>query len=261
MANWSALSLVQHRNSGWKKFTSYGFAKKDAVASLLMAELSHAIPYYPIGFIKNAENKFELVAIQSLQAGLNLYVDQNGRWLAPYVPSIYRGYPFRLIEHEGSLIFCVDEDSEAFHQEIQAGDINIVNIEKEELSEDLSKILDFHKARYQNQLLTQRLVDDLADAEVIVPWKIELKNEKNTEATEVSGLFKVDESLLKKLTAEKVNLLQKSGALGLAYGQLFSQLRINDFGQRYEYFNKVHQKPLEVDLDKLFGEDDDGIKF
>lgn len=261
MATWVALSREVHRNSGWEKFNNYAFAQKDAVASLLMAELPHALPYYPIGFVQGVNNSYQLVVIQSLQAGVNLYVDQKGQWLAPYVPSVYRGYPFRLIQQEDQLVLCVDQDSECFHKTIQSGDTPIVNNETGELSEDLNAIMNFHKTRYQNELVTQELVNQLLAADLLVPWPIELKATDDSEASAVKGVFKVDEMALKELSSDKLTELQASGALGLAYGQLFSQIRLKDFGQRYEYFNKIHQKPLEVDLDKLFGEDDDSLKF
>ena len=259
MSRWVALSKEQHKNAGWKKFSHYLFAKSDAVAPVLLAELSHVIPYYPLSFTRTAQGSFQLVVVQSLQTGLNLYVNKEGRWLAPYVPSVYRGYPFMLIAQEDQWVLCVDETAQNFHDEKMPGDTAL--FVDNELSEELKSVLNFHNSRVQNQKLTTQVVEQLNQADLIVPWTIQLKTSPEETGKTVDGLFKIDETKLKTLSPETLTTLNSSGALGLAYAQLLSQVRLNDFGQRYEYFNKMHQQPVDVDLDKLFGEDDDSLKF
>ncbi|BBP44288.1 SapC family protein [Thiosulfativibrio zosterae] len=260
MATWVAVSKEKHKNAGWKKFSNYSFAQVDAVTPVLLAELMHLLPYYPLAFTQNADGQYQLVVVQSLQAGVNLFVNKAGQWMAPYVPSSYRGYPFLLIPQGDQLILCVDESSENFHAELLPGDTPFM--QADELSDELQSILNFHNSRSQNQKITQELVNKLSDSQVIVPWDIQLKpSNESDKAQSVNGLFKIDELKLRELDAQVLVDLNTSGALSLAYAQLFSQIRLKDFSQRYEYFNKMHQKPMDIDLDKLFGEDDDGLKF
>ena len=71
----------------WKNVTDYAFGAADTVIPLVGAELSKTISTMPTGFIKQ-EAGYELVAINSLQPGMNLYVAPDGKWLGTYIPSV-----------------------------------------------------------------------------------------------------------------------------------------------------------------------------
>lgn len=89
---------------------NYRFAATNVVAPLAAQEAAHAIMAYAIGFIVG--ERVTLVAVQGLQPGSNLFVGADGRWLETYIPAVYRGYPFQLVDIEdGRQVLCVDEDS------------------------------------------------------------------------------------------------------------------------------------------------------
>ena len=69
-------------------------------------------------------------------------------------------------------------------------------------------------------LVTERAVNALADADLIAPWEINLK--QGEEVVPVDGLFRVDEATLNKLDDEDFLTLRKAGAVAIAYAQLFS---------------------------------------
>ncbi len=71
-----------------------------------------------------------------------------------------------------------------------------------------------------SMLVTERAVNALADADLIAPWEINLKQDE--EVVPVKGLFRVDEAALNKLDDEDFLTLRKAGGLAVAYGQLFS---------------------------------------
>src|SRR5690554_4691123 len=111
MAQLTVISREQHANKRWKRYTSYSFAASDAVVPLVVQELPRACLALPIGFVKT-DSGFQLVAVQGLLPGKNLWVAPDGRWIGPYVPAAYRGYPFVLANTEdGKRVLCVREDS------------------------------------------------------------------------------------------------------------------------------------------------------
>ena len=60
----------------------------------------------------------------------------------------------------------------------------------------------------------------LADAGLITPWEINLK--QGEEVVPVEGLFSVDEAALNKLDDDDFLAIRKGGGLALAYAQLLS---------------------------------------
>src|SRR5690606_13482573 len=111
MAELTVISREQHADKRWKRYTSYSFAAGDAVVALVAQELPRACLSLPLGFVKT-EAGFQVVAVQGLQPGRNLWVAPDGRWLGGYVPAAYRGYPFVLANTEdGKRVLCVRPDS------------------------------------------------------------------------------------------------------------------------------------------------------
>lgn len=262
MANWSVISKTEHLNAGWTRYSDYGYAQQDATVPVVGAEITHLLPYYAMGFVKTQQG-YQLVAILSLQADVNLYVNQQGQWLAPYVPSFYRSYPFAIMQGEdGADYLCADQNSELFSQNAEPEQARIFDAEGV-FSERMKEVEYFLQQRLNNQHATDILVNQLAQYELITPWRIELKIEEDGNAHQVNGLFRIDEAALKTLSPEQASELLSSGALGIAYAQLFSQNHIKDFSTRFAYYAQQENagNALEVDLDKLFGDDDDNFKF
>lgn len=122
MSNYIALSPKQHQSYGWQPYSNYYHAATQAVAPITMGELNQIITCMPMAFIprqtQDNASRFELVALQSLKPGHNVYVDQTGIWLAPYIPAQYRSYPFAMIQHpqqpENSVL-CFEQDSPNIH--------------------------------------------------------------------------------------------------------------------------------------------------
>lgn len=266
MPSYVAVDKKQHKDFSYTPFKEYFFAQDDTTTPLLAAELSHALPHYPLAFIKNnATNKFSFVTLNSLQANFNLFIAQNGAYLSPYVPSCYRAHPFSLLpnpEKNNELTLCFLEESPLIQSQNAPDSVPFFS-QDEAPSKELSDIINFMQQRLNNETLTQALVDKLDALGLIVPWKLNLKTDNESEPKEVEGVFQVDEEALKSLEPQDLSELAKNGALALAYGQLLSQNRINNFTQLYAYHEKHAKKEPAVedlDLDSFFAQNDT-IKF
>jgi hypothetical protein len=111
MPKYQAITRTDFANLRWKRYESYAFAAQDAVAPLVVQELPKACMSLPIAFIQQGET-FVPAAVQGLQPGQNLFVSPDGRWVGPYTPAAYRGYPFALANADnGQVVLCVDTDS------------------------------------------------------------------------------------------------------------------------------------------------------
>ena len=284
-AHWHTLTPSQHAASGYIPFTDYRFTAKDQHAALLQAEIPDALAYFPLAFIptqpqatqatnpQNNESKqpkepkqpapYQLVVLQSLTQGLNLYVDPQGKWLAPYVPAVYRGHPFRL--HQDQL--QINTAAQAYVADIQQlppaqrHQAKPLFANNQQLTENLQGIHTYLQNCQKNQQLTDQLITQLHKQDLIIPLPLQYKKDENAPAQTIEGYYRIDEDKLKSLQGLQLSLLAQTGALALAYGQLYSLKRLQDFGTRYAR----HQNPQanqDVDLEQVFGEgNDDVFKF
>lgn len=254
MSKWVAIQKSKHQDTRWIKYSNYLFAQPDAVAPVLLAELTQVIPYYPMAFVAQGQG-FQLVALQSLKPGQNLYLNAEGKWRVPYVPSIYRSHPFMLApKNDTELMLCINEASEFVQEGGEEGQL-LFN-EKNELSEPVVEVLNFLQHCHANKKATQQAVDLLAQHKLIVPWPIEQAQEDTT--TLVKGVYHIDANALKQLDGETLAELNQKSALELAYAQLYSKPRLKGFEQLAK-LNKQEQPVQDLDLDQFFGEESEDI--
>ena len=265
MPNWQVVSKEKHGKSGWVPPVDYRQAKGSALAPLMAAEISHALPFYPLAFVKAPDGQFQLSAIFSLKNGVNLFVNKENRWLVPYVPAALRSYPFAMMKTQsGSHVLAVDVDSPYFKESASADDNSVLTSEGK-ADGSLETLIQFMQQRLDQQMKTEAVVGTLADFGLLEPWEIQVKQEDGSLVGQtLAGLYRVSEKALKKLEADKLSLLANNGALGIAYGQLLSQARLKDLQSRSVLFNKQNQESAidKVNFDKIFdGESEDLFSF
>ena len=104
---------------------------------------------------------------------------------------------------------------------------------------------------------TQNALKALIEAKVLMPWPEGLV-EKHEMA--IDGLLTLNEKALAQLPDEDYLALRKVGAIALGYALSFSLNQLHLIG-RLKRLNGKKQAVDQVDLEKFFGEDDDGLKF
>jgi len=224
MTELAAITLESHAKKAWKSVIDYAFATTETVIPLVGAELSKAVSVMPIGFIKQ-EAGYQLVAITSLQPGMNLYVAPDGKWLGVYIPAALRAYPFRLAQQENSdkTILCINEASGLVVENTEDG--NAFFDDKNQPTQRIKDILTLLSEVEANRIVTQGAVNALDDAGLIAPWELNLKQDE--EIVPVKGLFRVDEAALNELDGDAFLTLRKAGGLAVAYAQLLSMNQLS----------------------------------
>jgi hypothetical protein len=240
----------------WQANRGYSFTASIQFAALVGAELAPAVQVMPLAFVRK-DNAFMLTGLLSLESGVNLFVAPDGKWLGSYIPACFRGQPFRLAKSEnGTLVLCVDEDSGLISE---SQGIPFFDVEGE-LSPATRQVLDFMQKVWNNTVATQRAVEALAQAELIVPWPLAVK--VGQEEKRVAGIFRIDEARLNSLDDQTFLPLRKY--LPIAYAQLFSMVNVNLLARMTQARAQAiaTTKPsVDLDLDKLFGKNDDLISF
>jgi hypothetical protein len=104
------LDRHKHRRLRLRPGTGFGFARPLHSLHVAAAEFSEACKEYAVVFTRNAAGEVTPVAMLGLRAGENLFVDDEQRWDARYVPAFLRRHPFVLAQLPGqALAVCVDE--------------------------------------------------------------------------------------------------------------------------------------------------------
>jgi hypothetical protein len=250
------LESIRHRSHGWKRQDHFRFFVGDARAPLLLAELPAALPIYPLAFVRRPGGGYQLVAVQGLHDGENLYVTKSGHWVAPYVPAHYRGYPFALpdavVEGERRGVLCFDHASGLYREEPNPAEGEERFFDDSGNRQPLVEgVLSFLSRTSANRRLTQGAVDAVAAEGLLVPWALVSDNPDPTRPLQ-QGLHRIDEKALNALGGKSLEVLRKANALAVAYAQIFSTARVDVLRRLYDA--TVPRNAIEnLDLDALFG--------
>lgn len=235
--HWTPLSRQQHGQLRWRGPADYGFARHDNLCALVLQELPKAAMALPIGFVAQQEQCVP-VAIQGLQAGSNLYVAPDGRWLGGYIPAPYRSYPFRLARSEdGQQVLCIHADSGL----VGPSDGQPFFDDQGQLSPGTAQVLNFFQQLEANRQHTSAACALLQQHGLIQPWPVRLQTDAGTQ--ELGGLLRIDEAALNQLCGAALEALQRGGALQLAYCQLLSMQHLASLGPLAAQHAKARQAP------------------
>ncbi|WP_428034712.1 SapC family protein [Amphritea sp.] len=221
----TAVSSAAHTDLNIE-LSDYRFAGSANIIPVGVSEFSQLLFHYPIVFIK-ADTGYSPVSVVGTEAGKNLFVDAEGKWLAPYLPAYVRRYPFTVAsvsEQSRSLTVCIDETYSGCNREGR-GDA-LFNEDKSQtdyllkISEFLQQFeLDFRR----NRLFTEKLVElDLLESTeaTFIPEGAE-------KGRKLDGFFVINRERLKQLDPADVQALHQSGALELIYLHLASLTRFS----------------------------------
>lgn len=237
MTQYQPISYSTHAQQRWKRYTNYQFAAKDSVAALVQQEMVRACMHLPIAFIEqkstDGATSFLPVAIQGLETEQNLLVAPDGRWLAPYIPAAYRGYPFALANTEqNQQVLCMLADSPlliaadqaAAHPDSQA----FFDADKQP-STAIKEVMEFLQQVQRNRHQTQRACAALQSHGLFTPWPLVIKAGETQQV--LKGLFRVDEGKLAELDGAALQNLQQVGAMSMVYCQLLSMQHVQMLGK------------------------------
>ena len=203
----------------------YTFAAKTNVIPLLITEVAHAEPSYPIVFMSSGDKEaLALVALVGLN-GENRYVSKDGQWVpGVYVPAWVRRYPFFAVrvEDKAEPMLAIDPTYEFLNA--QGGQ---PFFDKEgNATERLTKVLEFNVAYQKDAQRTQMAIDALKQSGVLEEGTLQRRAAKEGETKNFTGFWVVNEKKLMALSDDQIIQLHRSGGLGLAYAQMLSMRNI-----------------------------------
>jgi hypothetical protein len=223
MPKFATISRERHVNKKWLRYSNFGFAAGEIIAPIVGAELARAALAMPCAFLQQS-GRYTLVAVLSIIAGRNMFVAPDGRWLGPYVPAVFRLYPFRALptEQDDTAVLCVDEESKLVVDGSSAGE-EFFDAQGNP-APVLKPAFEAGMALERSRKSTELAVEALAQAGVIRPWEIKVKTAEGERP--IDGLHRVDEAALHALSDEAFLKLRKAAALPIAYTQMLSMTQL-----------------------------------
>lgn len=217
MSSIQPVTLERHGTRRWRRATSYAFAAGHSVAPIMGAELARAAMAMPIAWVPDAD-AYVPVAVLGMEPGQCLYLASDGSWTVSYVPAALRSFPFLLAPtQDGKRILCIDEESGLAPD---GGDGEPFFESGGALAAGLQGVFKFLSDVENQRLPTQAASAALQKHGLLVPLEIDLQLQAGIR--KVQGLFRVDAAALDALADEAFIELRRSGALVLAYAQVFS---------------------------------------
>ncbi|MCG8551719.1 MAG: SapC family protein [Desulfobacterales bacterium] len=206
------LQHSKHKDLRLSKNVSMAFANDVSSVRLSFSEVRQASRYYPIVFFENLPCLPH--ALLSLQAGTNMFVDDNGNWKTPYVPAHFRLYPFtlaRIQEQEGQFSLCIDPDAEHF----KSGMGEPLFTADGELSDFVRNILKSLE-RYQKEInMTKNLLKTLDEQDMITERAFTCRVQEKEKR--IDGFMGVDMEKLLAMDDSSIAGYVKSGLMGMVY--------------------------------------------
>ena len=211
-----ALNDQTHAKLKVRPAKNFAYAAGTNSVPLLASEFFEAAREYPIVFARGEAGPVP-AALLGLREAENLYVDNNGKWDARYVPAFVRRYPFVPGKGaQGELLVCIDEASQCFGTK-EGEPLFVDGKPSAQLDHAMKFLTEFHQTAAATELLGRRLqelgllrqADSLAQLNDGTQFRL-------------NGLSVVDETKLRALDRDAVQELFANGTLAVVYAHLMS---------------------------------------
>ena len=215
------LNKEQHKSLYIEPSESFAFSRDTNSIYIAAVEFPRVVAEYPIVFGKDNEGTVFPVVLLGLKTNQNLYVDDEGKWEANYIPAYARRYPFILAHPDQSnnqFTVCIDEGYPGFNT---AKEGQSLFDDKGKESPMLKQAVDFLRDYQTQVVLTTVFCKTLMTLDLLEPMQANIKMQSG-ENYSIGGFFCVNRGKLKELPPEKLADLVKSDQMELIYAHLLS---------------------------------------
>jgi len=229
--NLVVLDKNKHKDLKVTGLTNLAFAKNSSFIPITAAEASVVGTLFPIVF--SSDENPSLIGLISL-GGENLAINDENKWIANYVPSHFRKYPFAIAgrkENPEQKIILIDEDSELFS--ITEGE-PLFN-ENGEQTKTLNHAINFLSEHEKQSIVTANVAKLIGESGILEDREISI-GEDNEKKVLVDGFKVVDREKLNKLSDEVLADWVRKGIIGLI------DTHIKSLDNIQTLFNIAHQR-------------------
>jgi len=213
----------QHKNLKVKQIDGFEFARDFHIASLMVHEFARAASVYPIVFIEDkARDEFRPVVLLGLEEGKNLFVGDDGKWQASYVPAIIRRYPFALAKtnEEGQFTVCIDQDSSV----VSESEGSALFDDAGEPTPIIDNVKRYLGELQQMESFTQEFCQKMSHSNLFTPLNMRVR--QNDKVQNITGCYVINEERLNNISNAGFTELREKRYLAAIYAHLTSLAQI-----------------------------------
>jgi hypothetical protein len=213
----------RHANKKVKPSSDFRFASGFHIAYVTTHEFARAAAIYPVVFLEDKQNdSYRPVALLGLDAGENLFVDEQGQWSGSYIPAIIRRYPFALVKATDAdqYIVCVDEAS-ALLNDTEGAALFDESGQPTQVIENVKRYLG---ELQQMDTMTHEFGKFLVQNNLLTPLNMRV-NAAN-KVRNITGCYVINEERLNNFTDAKFAEIRQKGYLPAIYAHLISLSQI-----------------------------------
>ncbi|MBN1604603.1 MAG: SapC family protein [Chitinispirillaceae bacterium] len=228
--NAQPVSKIRHRNWSVKTGHDFSFSKELNSVPVTAIEFPNLAQEFSIIFTGKDDTLIPMV-ILGVKDKENLFVSDDNKLTARYIPAFLRRYPFIFSSgNDNNLTLCIDESFTGCNQE-GIGE-RLFDSEGEQ-TVYLKNMLGFLK-EYQIQFnRTKMFCKKLLELDLLEPMNAQIKAASGERIT-LGGFFAVNRAKLKALSAENAHTLLKSDELELIYLHLHSMRNLGLYLDKME---------------------------
>ena len=229
MANSVLLNNIDHPDL--KVIPRHGAAFGDSVnqAIVFPTEYTDVQREYPILFRKDADGKFQSVALLGFDKGENLFLTDRG-WQARHVPVLHQRGPFMIgfqnQEHDGQVrrepVIYIDLDDPRVSK-TEGQPLFLSHGGNAPYLQHVGNVL---RAISLGLEIEREMFDAFEAAGLIEPAELDIKLDQHT-VYQVPDIFSISEDKLAALRGDALEQLHRAGFLRLAYLVLSSLSNVN----------------------------------
>jgi len=216
------LNKEKHGKLYIEPIDSYAFANDTNSLYVAAVEFGKVAREYPIVFGKDTQGAIFPLVLLGLKNNQNLFVDDNGKWHADYIPAYARRYPFILASQgngeDQQFAVCIDEGYAGFNT---AKEGQALFNSKGEHSVILKQAVDFLKDYQAHVHLTTEFCKSINELGLLEPMQANIELKSGNKMS-LGGFLCINRTKLAGLKPGKLADLIKSGQMELIYTHLFS---------------------------------------
>ena len=234
----------RHRGLSVKAGSNFDFARDVNSVPLMAIEFRNAAKEYPIVFFSGSENEVVPVVVMGIRDEENLYVDDEGKWQAKYVPAFVRQYPFVFSSFDDglTLTLCIDEKFSGCNQD---GLGEQLYDDEGNQTQYLTNVLEFLKQYQASFQQSVQFCKRLKELDILENMEATF-TPPDGQAIVLTGFLAIDRNKFKALPDEKLAELVKSDEMELIYTHLVSLRNLGSMPQRHGADGAVENVDQEV---------------
>lgn len=218
----TVLQLTEHGQLGWRPAHGFDFARGLGMQPLAIAEVGRVVDGVPVAF-RQWQGRWQVVAVFGPTAELNLFVADDGRWRAPFVPAALRVYPFQLLGDDQALALWPQYQPEsAFEAGVRPF------FAADAMTPELQQIRVFLQAVAQGVLAAHEPLEMLAQQGLLQPWS-PCSGEGDAGTPALPALYQLDDAALRGLPNADWLRLRELDALRWLYAHQDSLYHVRRF--------------------------------